>query len=121
MSSGDLPALLALTIKMAEKERKLQPIAVPLDTLLERCTMTMHHEISARGSLMPAGDSLEMVPRCFPIPCPRQDSEGKKIRQKKKVRAYLNVPLVPSSPSYREKETRRMGRGTMGLSHTYSV
>ena len=43
-------------IKMAEKERKIQPTAVPLDTLPERCTMTMHHEISARGSLMPAGD-----------------------------------------------------------------
>ena len=35
--------------------------------------MTMHHEISARGSLMPAavdGTSL------LPIPCPRQGSEG---------------------------------------------
>ena len=40
------------------KERKIQPTAVPLDTLPERCTMTMHHEISARGSLMPAGDGF---------------------------------------------------------------
>ena len=37
-------------IKMAEKERKT------LDTLPERCTITMHHEISARGLLVPAGD-----------------------------------------------------------------
>ena len=44
--------LATLNIKMVEKERKRQPTAVPLDTLPERCTMTMHHEISARGSLM---------------------------------------------------------------------
>ena len=42
--------------KMAKKERKIQPTAVPPDTLPKRCTMTMHHEISARGSLMPAGN-----------------------------------------------------------------
>ena len=46
--------LASLYIKMAEKERKIQPTAVPLDGLPERCAMTMHHEISARGSLMPA-------------------------------------------------------------------
>ena len=45
---------------MAEKEIKIQPTAVPLDTLPERCTMTMHHELSARGSLMPAGDGSAM-------------------------------------------------------------
>ena len=48
-------------IKMAERERKIQPTAVPLDTLPERCTMTMHHEISARGSLMPAGDGSAVL------------------------------------------------------------
>ena len=48
--------LASLDIKMAEKESKIQPTAVPLDTLPERCTMTMHQEISARGSLMPAAD-----------------------------------------------------------------
>ena len=46
---------------MAEKERKIQPTAVPLDTLPERCTMTMHHEISAHGSLMPAGDGSALL------------------------------------------------------------
>ena len=51
----------SLNIKMAEKERKIQPTAVPLDTVPERCTMTMHHEISARGSLMPAGDGSELL------------------------------------------------------------
>ena len=52
--------LASLNSKMAEKERKIQPAAVPLDALPERCTMTMHHEISARGSLMPAGDGSAM-------------------------------------------------------------
>ena len=47
MSSGDLPAL---NIKMAEKERKIQPTAVPLDTLPERCTMTMRHPRFAYAS-----------------------------------------------------------------------
>ena len=47
--------------KMAEKERKIQPTAVPLDTFPERCTMTMHHEIAARGSLMPAGDGSALL------------------------------------------------------------
>ena len=50
--------LASLNIK---KERKIQPTAVPLDTLPERCTMTMHHEISARGSLMPAGDGSAVL------------------------------------------------------------
>ena len=55
--------LASLNIKIAEKERNIQPTAVPLDTLPERCTMTMHHAISARGSLMPAGDgSAVLVP-----------------------------------------------------------
>ena len=53
--------LASLNIKMAEKERKIQPTAVPLDTLPERCTMTIHHEISARGSLMPAGDGSALL------------------------------------------------------------
>ena len=53
--------LTSLNIKMAEKERKIQPTAVPLDTLPERCTMAMHHEISARGSLMAAGDGSALL------------------------------------------------------------
>ena len=57
MSSGDLPTLISKWLK----KRKIQPTAVPLDTVPERCTMTMHHEISARGSLMPAGDGSAML------------------------------------------------------------
>ena len=53
--------LASLNIKIVEKERKMQPTAVPLDTLPERCTMTMHYEISARGSLMPAGDDSALL------------------------------------------------------------
>ena len=53
--------LASLNIKMVEKERKIQPTAVPLDTLPERCTMKMQHEISSQGSLMPAGDGSELL------------------------------------------------------------
>ena len=53
--------LATINIKMAEKERKIQPTAVPLDTLPERCTMTMHYEISVRGSLMPTGDGPALL------------------------------------------------------------
>ena len=63
LSPRCLRAISSLNIEnfeMAEKERKIQATAVPPDTLPERCTMTMHHEISARGSLMPAGDGSAM-------------------------------------------------------------
>ena len=55
------PVRLVKNIKMAEKREKNTASAVPLHTLPERCTMTMHHEISARGSLMPAGDGSAML------------------------------------------------------------
>ena len=42
-------------------EKKIQPVAVPLGTLPERCTMTMHPEISARGSLIPAGNGSSLL------------------------------------------------------------
>ena len=58
---GRLVTNVSLNIKMAEKERKIQPTAVPLDAWPERCTKTMHHEISARGSLMPAGDGSTLL------------------------------------------------------------
>ena len=56
-----LERLASLNIKKVEKERKIQLTAVPLDTLPERCTMTMHHEISARSSLIPAGDGSALL------------------------------------------------------------
>ena len=73
---------------MAEKERKKQLTAVPLDTLPERCTMTMHHEISARRSLMPAGDGSRCSVRYL---VPRQDSEG---GEKSAPRPYETDPMV---------------------------
>ena len=60
---------------MAEKERKIQAAAVPLDGLLERCAMTMHHGISAHGLLMPAGDgSAPLSNTLYPT---RQRDPGK--------------------------------------------
>ena len=41
--------------------RKIQPVAVPLDTLPERRTLTIYPEISARGSLIPAGDGSKLL------------------------------------------------------------
>ena len=72
MSSGDLPALISIWLK----KRQIQPTAVPLDVLPERCTMTIHYEISARGSHMPAGDGSAMLSDTLS----RQDSEGEKSR-----------------------------------------
>ena len=48
------------------KGEKIQPVAVPLDTLPERRTMTIHLEISARGSLIPAGDGSLLSDTCPP-------------------------------------------------------
>ena len=45
----------------AKRREKIQPVAVPLDTLPERRTMTIHPEISARGSLIPAGDGSKLL------------------------------------------------------------
>ena len=82
---------------MAEKERERQNrkkklTAVPLDTLPERCTMTMHHEISARGSLTPAGDGSRCSVRYL---VPRQDSEGGKSRPLDHIR---QIPFVLALP-----------------------
>ena len=55
--------------------------------------MTMHHEISAHRSLMPAavdGSSL------LPIPCPRQGSEGGRSRPLDHMRQipFVRAPLL---------------------------
>ena len=42
-------------------EKNLSQQRYLLDTLPERRTMTMHHEISARRSLMPAGDDFRYL------------------------------------------------------------
>ena len=36
-----------------KKKKKTEPVAVPLDSMPERCTMTMKREISTRASLIP--------------------------------------------------------------------
>ena len=83
-----------LISKWLTKETKIQPTAVPLDTLPERCTMTMHHEISARGLLMPAGDGSAMLSDTLS----RQDSEGEKSRPLDHMR---QIPFVGISvPPY---------------------
>ena len=51
----------ACTDQIPKGEKKIQPEAVPLDTLPERRTMTIHPEISARGSLTPAGDGSKLL------------------------------------------------------------
>ena len=61
LSYDVLGRLASLNIKMAEKHGKIQSTAVPLDTLPGCCTMTMHHEILVRGSLMQAGDGSALL------------------------------------------------------------
>ena len=56
---------------------KKKLVAVPLDKLPERCTMTMHPEISARGSLIPAGDGSALLSDTCSA---GQDSKGGKSR-----------------------------------------
>ena len=81
MSSGHLPALISnviiLLLKCShcvfhmaclrqngwKREKQLSQQRYLLDALPERRTMTMHHEISARSSLMPAGDGFR-----YPVP-----------------------------------------------------
>ena len=46
---------------MPKGDKKIQPVAVPLDTLPERRTVTIHPEISARGSLILAGDGSKLL------------------------------------------------------------
>ena len=47
--------------QMPKGGEKIQPVAVPLDTLPERRTMTIHPEIAARGSFIPAGDGSKLL------------------------------------------------------------
>ena len=60
-------------------QKKLtEPVAVPLDSTPERCTMTMKPEISTRASLIPI---LRLGPLLFSDTCqPTTGSEGEKCR-----------------------------------------
>ena len=58
--------ILKKKIKNAKRREKTQPVAVPLDMLPERRTMTIHPEISARGSLIPAGDGSKLLSDACP-------------------------------------------------------
>ena len=51
---------------MADKEKtKISWQRYLLDALPERCTLTIHHKISARRSLMPAGDGSKLFSDTF--------------------------------------------------------
>ena len=69
-----------------KKKKQKQPTAVPLDALPERCTMTIDHEISARGSLMPAGDGSAML---FDTLSPTRQ----RGREKSAPRPYVTDPF----------------------------
>ena len=82
--------------KMAEKERKIQPTAVPLDTRL--CRSVVPWRCTTRFRPAVHLYQLEMIPCSFPIPCPRQDSEGEKSRPLDHMR---QIPFVGTSvPPY---------------------
>ena len=77
--------------QMPKGEKKIQQVAVPLDTLPERCTMTIHPEISARGSLIPAGDGSKLLSDTCP---PGQGSVGGKCRPLDHMR---QIPFLPAA------------------------
>ena len=80
---------------MPKGEKKTQPVAVPLDVLPERRAMTIHPEISARGSLIPAGDGSKLLSDTC---SPGQGSEGGKSRPQDDMR---QIPFLGSSvPPY---------------------
>ena len=79
---------------MSKGEKKIQPVAVPLDTLPERRTMTIRPEISARGSIVPAGDGSKLLWDTCP---PGQDSEGGKSRPPDPMRQILSYRQLSST------------------------
>ena len=80
---------------LAKRREKIQPAAVPLDTLPERRTMTIYPEISTRGSLIPVGDGSKLLSDTY---SPGQGSEGEKSRPLDHMR---QIPFLGSSvPPY---------------------
>ena len=61
----------------ATKNKTTEPVAVPLDSVPERCTMTIKPEISTRASLIPI---LRLGSLLLSDTCPTTGSEGEKCR-----------------------------------------
>ena len=91
MSSGDLPALLLKWLKKREKYSRQRYLWTICRSVVPwRCTTRFRPAVRLW--------QLEMVPRCLPIPCPRQDSEGGKSRPLDHMR---QIPFVGTSvPPY---------------------
>ena len=82
MSSGDLP--ISKWLKKREKySRQWYLWTLCRSVVPWRCTTRFRPAVRLC--------QLEMVPRCFPIPCPRQDSEGEKSRPLDHMR---QIPFV---------------------------
>ena len=93
MSSGDLQALMSKWLKKREKYKNTADGGTSghcRSVLPWRCTTRFRPAVRLC--------QLEMVLRCFPIPCPRQDSEGEKSRPLDHMR---QIPFVDTSvPPY---------------------
>ena len=91
MSSGDLPALISKWLKKREKYSRQRYLRTLCRSVVpRRCTTRFRPAVRLC--------QLEMVPRCFPILCPRQDSEGEKSRPLDHMR---QIPFVSTSvPPY---------------------
>ena len=88
-----LGRLASLNIKMAEKERKYSR----QQYLWTVCQSVVPWQCTTRFWPAVRLCQLEMVPRCFPIPSPQQDSEGEKSRPLDRMRKIpfdgTSVPL----------------------------
>ena len=94
MSSNDLPALISKCLTKREKYSRQR-------YLWTLCRSVVPWRFTTRFRPAVRLCQLEMVPRCFPIPCPRQDSEGEKSRPLDHMR---QIPFVGTSvPPYRLK------------------
>ena len=91
MSSGDLPTLISKWLKKREKYNRQRYLWTLCRSVVPwRCTTRFQPAVRLC--------QLEMVLRCFPIPCPRQDSEGEKSRPLDHMR---QIPFVGTSvPPY---------------------
>ena len=76
------------------QKKKPEPVAVPLDSMPERCTMTMKHKVSTRALLIPI---LFLGPLLLSDTCqPTTGSEGEKCRPLDHMR---QIPFVLTAQS----------------------